>query len=126
MMTTTLVKAATTAVLITVLCLVGATAVLPPSDSGEQALQTSANSETEVERGHRLGVADASESDKQMMALPSFAPLVKRVMPTVVNVAITRQVNTLGSNWGDKLYFLGRTPQRFNMRGLGSGVDCLA
>ncbi|HUN59826.1 MAG TPA: DegQ family serine endoprotease [Candidatus Binataceae bacterium] len=37
--------------------------------------------------------ANAPEPNEQAVALPSWAPLVKRVMPTVVNVAVVQEVN---------------------------------
>ncbi|MGH7933021.1 MAG: trypsin-like peptidase domain-containing protein, partial [Candidatus Binataceae bacterium] len=51
------------------------------------------------------GVADAAKpapanqpepNEKVSIALPSWAPLVKRVMPTVVNVAVVQEVKTSG------------------------------
>jgi serine protease Do len=37
---------------------------------------------------------NAPEPNEQAIALPSWAPLVKRVMPTVVNVAVVQEVNS--------------------------------
>ena len=37
-----------------------------------------------------------SESASARVSIPSFAPLVKRVMPTVVNVAVTQKIKGLG------------------------------
>jgi serine protease Do len=42
---------------------------------------------------------NAPEPNENAIALPSWAPLVKRVMPTVVNVAVVQEVNT--RNGGD-------------------------
>src|SRR5271154_4594021 len=38
--------------------------------------------------------ANQSEPVSAAVTMPSFAPLVKRVMPTVVNVAVVQEVNT--------------------------------
>jgi len=38
--------------------------------------------------------ANAPEPNEQAIALPSWSPLVKRVMPTVVNVAVVQEVNS--------------------------------
>jgi serine protease Do len=39
---------------------------------------------------------------RQMVAMPSWAPMVKKVMPTVVNVAITQEIKAGGAGEGDE------------------------
>jgi serine protease Do len=46
--------------------------------------------------------ANAPEPNEQALALPSWAPLVKRVMPTVVNVAVVQEVNSRMGGEGDE------------------------
>jgi serine protease Do len=43
-----------------------------------------------------LAPSNTPEPSESAVALPSFAPLVKRVMPTVVNVAVVQEVKTSG------------------------------
>jgi serine protease Do len=45
---------------------------------------------------HQPAPANAPEPNEKLVALPSLAPLVKRVMPTVVNVAVVQEVKTNG------------------------------
>ena len=45
---------------------------------------------------HQPAPANAPEPNEKLVALPSLAPLVKRVMPTVVNVAVVQEVKTSG------------------------------
>ncbi|HVB81478.1 MAG TPA: DegQ family serine endoprotease [Candidatus Binataceae bacterium] len=47
-----------------------------------------------IDQSHKPAPAGAPEPNERAIALPSWAPLVKRVMPTVVNVAITQEVKT--------------------------------
>ena len=45
---------------------------------------------------HQPAPANAPEPNERVAGPPSFAPLVKRVMPTVVNVAVVQEVKTSG------------------------------
>jgi serine protease Do len=67
-----------------------------PWSAPSSSPKTVANSSTAqaADEGHQPAPAGAPEPDEQAVALPSWAPLVKRVMPTVVNVAVTQQVTT--------------------------------
>jgi S1-C subfamily serine protease len=58
---------------------------------------------------HQPAPAGAPEPNEQAIALPSWAPLVKRVMPTVVNVAVTQEVRSTG--FGFDQYQLGPNDQ---------------
>jgi serine protease Do len=84
----------------------------------------------------------APEPNERAIQLPSWAPLVKRVMPTVVNVAVTEQVKTtafpgnesgnpfgFGGPFGNNgpaqgfQYFFGSpVPRQYTEHGIGSGV----
>jgi serine protease Do len=102
-------------------------------------------------QSHGPAPADAPEPNERAIALQSWAPLVKRVMPTVVNVAVTQEVtsaefqgaerqgpsnengpanpfgfsNPFGNNgpFQDFQYFFGpHQPRQFKQHGIGSGV----
>ena len=45
-----------------------------------------------VTENHQPAPANAPEPNEKIVGLPSLAPLVKRVMPTVVNVAVVQEV----------------------------------
>jgi serine protease Do len=45
---------------------------------------------------HQPAPANAPEPNERAVVLPSWAPLVKRVMPTVVNVAVVQEVKSSG------------------------------
>jgi serine protease Do len=45
-----------------------------------------------VAENHQPAPANAPEPNEKIVGLPSLAPLVKRVMPTVVNVAVVQEV----------------------------------
>jgi serine protease Do len=45
---------------------------------------------------HQPAPANAPEPNEKIVGLPSLAPLVKRVMPTVVNVAVVQEVKASG------------------------------
>jgi len=49
---------------------------------------------------HQPAPADAPEPNEKIVGLPSLAPLVKRVMPTVVNVAVVQEVKAGLPNGG--------------------------
>ena len=52
---------------------------------------------------HKPAPANAPEPDEaRVIALPSWAPMVKKVMPTVVNIAITQEVKTGGMGGSDE------------------------
>jgi serine protease Do len=75
------------------LCVTQAAAFQFPWSSTSQAEKSQPRSE-EVNQSHQPAPAGAPEPNESVVALPSWAPLVKRVMPTVVNVAITEEVKT--------------------------------
>jgi serine protease Do len=83
----------------TALCVTQATAFQFPWSSTSQAEKSRPISE-EVNQSHRPAPAGAPEPNEPVVALPSWAPLVKRVMPTVVNVAITEEVKTTAFPFG--------------------------
>jgi serine protease Do len=77
----------------------------------------------------------------ERIPLPSLAPLVKRVMPTVVNVSVVQEVKAFGFGFGGggegeqpgpefpgdpfeqfRRFFGERLPHEFKQHGLGSGV----
>jgi serine protease Do len=118
------------------------------SDEG----QTAANphqAETGTGASHNPAPPNAPEPAERAIALPSWAPLVKRVMPTVVNVAVVQEVKTsgfpfggpdqgdngdqggsgpmpFGPGGGDPFeqfrHFFGQMPHEYKQHGLGSGV----
>src|ERR1700681_15634 len=49
---------------------------------------------------HQPSPANAPEPNEKIVGLPSLAPLVKRVMPTVVNVAVVQEVKAGFPNGG--------------------------
>jgi serine protease Do len=53
-----------------------------------------------VAENHQPAPANAPEPNEKIVGLPSLAPLVKRVMPTVVNVAVVQEVKAGLSNGG--------------------------
>ena len=102
-------------------------------------------------QSHGPAPAGAPEPNERPIALPSWAPLVKRVMPTVVNVAVTQEVtsaefqgeeeqgpgnengpanpfgfsNPFGNNGpfqGFQYFFGPHQPRQFKQHGIGSGV----
>ncbi len=52
--------------------------------------------QTPAPANHEPAPANAPEPNERAVALPSWAPLVKRVMPTVVNVAVVQEVKSSG------------------------------
>jgi serine protease Do len=86
--------------------------------------------------------ANAPEPGEKAGVITSFAPLVKRVMPTVVNVSVVQEVKTMGSPFGfggdpgdqgggppgmpspfeQFRRFFGEIPRQYKQHGLGSGV----
>jgi serine protease Do len=111
-----------------------------PSATAPEAGKSAANTS--------VGPSAASQSEpvSASVVMPSFAPLVKKVMPTVVNVAVVQEVKTSGFPFdfgpgdqggpggggpgpfgpGDPFeqfrHFFGQIPHNFKQRGLGSGV----
>ena len=69
-----------------------------PWGSGEEGAKPRAvvPSQTAVVQSHQPAPANAPEPTEKGVALPTWAPLVKHVMPTVVNVAVTQEVKTTG------------------------------
>ena len=55
----------------------------------------------QAEGDHGPAPANQPEPNEPAVAIPSFAPLVKRVMPSVVNVSVVQQVKA-GSPFGDQ------------------------
>jgi len=53
-----------------------------------------------VAENHQPAPANAPEPNEKIVGLPSLAPLVKRVMPTVVNVAVVQEVKAGLPNGG--------------------------
>ncbi|HJU12438.1 MAG TPA: DegQ family serine endoprotease [Candidatus Binataceae bacterium] len=128
-----------------VLCVTPAAALQFPSNSTSQAKASEVRSDA-VNQSHPAPTGAPEPNER--IALPSWAPLVKRVMPTVVNVAITEEVKTsgfpfagssenpnggqnpfgFGSPFGNPFApfqnfpFFGQMPRHFIERGIGSGV----
>lgn len=67
-----------------------------PWGSGDEGAKPQASSQNQPEVSHRPAPPNAPEPNEPAVALPSWAPLVKRVMPTVVNVAVVQEVKTSG------------------------------
>jgi serine protease Do len=70
------------------------------SDSSSPGASTSPGAPMEAEQAQanqmqpQPAPANAPEPNEEAITLPSWAPLVKRVMPTVVNVAVVQEVNS--------------------------------
>ncbi|SRR5579875_537921 len=111
-------------------------------------------SSTETAKGdntNQMAPPNTPEPNEGGVPLPSWAPLVKRVMPTVVNVQVVETIKTteFGENPGDGggqgngfglqspfginpfgqnspfgpfSFFFGQIPRQFTEHGLGSGV----
>lgn len=88
------------AVLGIAVCVAQAAAFQFPWSSTSQVRKSPPNSQR-ITQSHRPAPAGAPEPNEPMVALPSWAPLVKRVMPTVVNVAITEEVKTTTFPFGE-------------------------
>src|SRR5260370_34085746 len=71
-----------------------------PWGSGDEAPPPKAASPGQVAQtapAHKPAPPNAPEPNEPVaIALPSWAPMVKKVMPTVVNVAITQEVKAAG------------------------------
>jgi serine protease Do len=71
-----------------------------PWGSGDEGQPPKAVSPAQVAQtapAHQPAAPNAPEPNEPMaVALPSWAPMVKKVMPTVVNIAITQEVKTAG------------------------------
>ncbi len=70
-----------------------------PWGSGEQASKSQPPSpnrtqQSDAHPAHRPAPPNAPEPNEPAVAIPSWAPLVKRVMPTVVNVAVVQEVKS--------------------------------
>jgi serine protease Do len=68
----------------------------PQASSQSQAPQNQA----QAQANHHPAPPNAPEPNEPAVALPSWAPLVKRVMPTVVNVAVVQEVKSSGFPFG--------------------------
>ncbi len=110
------------------------------SDSGSPAAQKP----EQTEKAKAQAPVNAPEPTLVKVPLPSFAPLVKQVMPTVVNVSVVQTVKSqfsFGPGPGDQggqspfalpfgpgdpfeqfRRFFGQIPHEFKQHGLGSGV----
>jgi serine protease Do len=67
-----------------------------PWGSGDNGAQPQGSSQNQSQASHRPAPPNAPEPNEPVVALPSWAPLVKRVMPTVVNVAVVQEVKSSG------------------------------
>jgi serine protease Do len=76
-----------------------------PWDSGDQPSKTRtadtaspapSQAAPSIKPGHQPAPPNSPEPNEPGVALPSWAPLVKRVMPTVVNVAVVQEVKASG------------------------------
>jgi serine protease Do len=114
--------------------------------SGDKGSQTeSAPPATAPVTAAQPAQPNAPEPGERAGVIGSFAPLVKRVMPTVVNVAVVQEVKTagapfgMGPDQGDQgqggggppgfpdpfeqfRRFFGQIPREYKQHGLGSGV----
>jgi serine protease Do len=117
-----------------------------PWSSGSQPRKIAKNSSAQIiDQSHEPAPAGAPEPNERAVAIASWAPLVKRAMPTVVNVAVTEQVKATdfgesgpapGSENGEGgpfgfgnggpfqgfQHFFGQPPRHFKQHGVGSGV----
>jgi len=114
-------------------------------DSGEKQGKPGSNppAASAVAAPRTAAPAYHPEPNERTGVLTSFAPLVKRVMPTVVNVSVVQDVKAslpLGPGEGEEgeevppspgpqgdpfeqfRRFFGQGPREFRQRGLGSGV----
>jgi len=73
-----------------------------PWGSGEEPTSPKAPppAHTVTAQNHEPAPPNAPEPTEKGVALPTWAPLVKHVMPTVVNVAVTQEVKTSGVPFG--------------------------
>jgi S1-C subfamily serine protease len=89
------------------------------SDTTQQGKPTAPAPAAQTAQSHQPAPPNAPEPNEPRqggwIAMPSWAPMVKKVMPTVVNVAITQEVKTGGPSEGDE--GPGRGPET----GPGSG-----
>jgi len=69
-------------------------------NSNPQASSQSQAPQNQAEASHHPAPPNAPEPNEQVVALPSWAPLVRRVMPTVVNVAVVQEVKSSGFPFG--------------------------
>jgi len=74
------------------------------SDTTQQSNPTAPAAPAPAAQAHQPAPPNAPEpyETRQLIALPSWAPMVKKVMPTVVNVAITQEVKAGGPSEGDE------------------------
>jgi len=75
------------------------------SDAAQQGAPGAPAPAAQTAQTHQPAPANAPEpyeARQGSIAMPSWAPMVKKVMPTVVNVAITQEVKTGGSGEGDE------------------------
>ena len=90
------IVAAASTMIVSLAFIAQASAFRFPWNSTSQTLSTRpAEVTASANESHQLAPAGAPEPN-EVIPLPSWAPLVKRVMPTVVNVAITEEVKTAG------------------------------
>jgi serine protease Do len=71
-----------------------------PWGSGDSSVKPDASSQNQPQANHRPAPPNAPEPNEPAVALPSWAPLVRRVMPTVVNVAVVQEVKSSGFPFG--------------------------
>ena len=71
-----------------------------PWGSGDQPAKPNAIAPKQTAQTHLPAPPNAPEPTEKAVALPSWAPLVKHVMPTVVNIAVTQEVKSSGLPFG--------------------------
>jgi len=71
-----------------------------PWGSGDQPAKPNAIAPKQTAQTHLPAPPNAPEPTEKAVALPSWAPLVKHVMPTVVNIAVTQEVKSSGMPFG--------------------------
>jgi len=72
-----------------------------PWGSGDDTSKPGASTQSQTpqnqaQASHHPAPPNAPEPNEPAVALPSWAPLVKRVMPTVVNVAVVQEIKSSG------------------------------
>src|SRR6516165_2138626 len=67
-----------------------------PWGSSDDASKPQVSSRNQAKASHQPAPPNAPEPNEPAVALPSWAPLVKQVMPTVVNVAVVQEVKSSG------------------------------
>jgi serine protease Do len=71
-----------------------------PWGAGDENSKPAASVQNQSEPNHRPAPPNAPEPNEPGVPIPSWAPLVKRVMPTVVNVSVVQEVKSSGLPFG--------------------------